>query len=99
MTLMTESRTPEPGRGKLFTAVSQVLATKHSQLEHLFRCQLRLEIGMKILSRWLSEVVNVTCLHQVVDLDRDYTLSHRFISRLDQPTLAGRSLVTRSIRI
>ena len=69
VTLVTEPGAPEPGRGKLFTTVSQVLATKYPQLQHLFRCQLRVEVRMKILAGRFSEVVDIAALDEVVNGD------------------------------
>ena len=66
---MTESGAPEPGRGKLFAAVTHVLPAEYSQLQHLFRRQLRFEIRMKVLARRFSEIIDVTLLHEVIDGD------------------------------
>ena len=79
MALVAKLRASEPRRGKLFTAVSQILATEYSQLKHLFRRQLRFEIRMKVLAGRFGEVIDVTFLHQVVDLHCDFTFSHRII--------------------
>ena len=50
-------------------AVSQILSAEYAQLEHLFRRQLRLEIGMKVSARGLDEIIRIALLHQVVDFD------------------------------
>ena len=59
----------EPGDGEFILAVSHVLSTKDSQLQHLLWRQLRTELRMEVFANWLGEEVGITLLHEIVDGD------------------------------
>lgn len=59
----------EPVGRELLCAIGHVLAAEDAEFEHLFRRELRLELGMKVLAHRLRAVVNVLALHFVADDD------------------------------
>ena len=73
--LMAQPCVAEPGGGKLSPAISQVLAAKDAQFEHLWRSELRSEIGVEILAGGFGQVIDVATLHQIVNLNSDFPFS------------------------
>ncbi len=59
----------EPVRRKLLPAVGHIFAAEYAQFQHLFRRQLRFEIGMKIPAHGFGQVIEILFLHQIVDDD------------------------------
>ena len=70
----------EPISRKFITAIRHVFAAENSEGEHLFRRQIRLEIGMKIPSLWLGKEVFISLLHSV--LDNDFLSHTPVVSRI-----------------
>lgn len=74
----------EPIRWELTGAVGHISAAKHTKFQHLWGCQLRSKIGMKVFTERFRENITVTGLHQIIDLDLPFL--HAFGScRLTTP--------------
>lgn len=77
MTIVIKLCLLEPRSRKFLPAISHVFATEYPQFEHFFGRQFGLEVGMKVSAGWLSAVVDVARLHQIVNCNAP--LSHAII--------------------
>ena len=63
----TEPRVLKPLGGEFRCTIRHVPAAEHSQPQHLFRRQLRLESGVEIPPRRFGQGIDEIMLHPVVD--------------------------------
>src|SRR5215470_8184361 len=66
-TLRTKLRTTKPRRRKFINAVSHVLPTEDAHLEHLFRRELGLKLGIEVPAHRFGAVVNIARLHHIIN--------------------------------
>ncbi len=69
MAFMTKLGKHKPIFGKFIRAIGHVFAAEDSHFQHLLWVQFRQEFRMKVLSYGFSKIVNIICLHHVVDND------------------------------
>src|ERR1044072_4308356 len=78
MTFRTQLCATKPRCGKLSNAVSHILPTEHTELEHFFWRKLRLKLWIEVFSDWFGAEVNIVRLHQIVNFYAP--VLHRYIS-------------------
>lgn len=72
----------EPVCRKFRRAVRHVFPAEDAESEHLFRGQLRAEIGVKVPANRLSQEVFVALLHQIIDFDTHGFYLYRLFIRI-----------------
>src|SRR3984893_10848497 len=80
--ILREVRAREPARWKFLTTIGHVFPAEHSQRQHLFRRQLRVESRPKFASHRLRPPIDVAFLHFV---------SHQHTNRLHSFILCERA--------
>lgn len=58
----------KPFRWKFLVLCTKVASPKYTQLKHLLRCKLWLEVGRKVLAHRFSKLIGIL-LHAVVNMD------------------------------
>lgn len=70
MFLGTQLGVGKPIWWKFFFAIGHVFSAKYTQRKHLFWCQFRLEVWVKIFAHRFSQRINILFLHRIVDDNR-----------------------------
>ena len=87
MALAIKSGAYKPVFGEFVGTVRHVFPAENTQRQHLLRCQLRTEVGVKVLAHGLSQEIAVISLHEVVYNDS----SEFFHSPVPEHTVKRRS--------
>ncbi len=67
----------KPVFGEFLFAIGHVLAAEDAEREHLFWCELRLEVRIKIASHWFGKLVFVILLEFIIYFDSLF--SHKYL--------------------